>query len=56
MVFIELPMIQNLRFDLDYWAKMLFYPLTGHMQLDVAQSTLGLEVNLKATKEGLLYP
>ena len=35
---------------------MLVYPLTGHMQLDVASSLMGLEVNLKATEHGLLYP
>jgi len=52
----ELPMIEDLKFEMDYKGRFGLIPFGGHLAIEIAQSYALITTELKATNHGMLYP
>lgn len=56
VLFLELPMIEDLTFEMDYTGAAGLLPFGGHMKAVIAKSTALMTLKMKATSHGVLYP
>lgn len=56
VLFVELPMIEDLRFEMDYSGRFGLLPFKGQLAIEIEESYALITTALKATSQGLLYP
>lgn len=56
VVAMQLPLIRDWSFDLDYSATMLLLPLKGHIKIILRETIANVTCEMKVTEEGYLYP
>lgn len=56
VLFIEMPMIKDLTFHMDYNSKFMLIPSGGKLTVEVKESYAIASIKLKSTQHGVLYP